>query len=463
MYDCDGREAFVAQWPKLPKTSASSAPDPEPCEHYRVLYEYINVDIAKQAMELLDMRTLVYCGYSYAQILQFFIDRSSLTHDCRRSITVIVRDNARAKRLGLRGRLVQGVLGLPTIPDELKLDHEVPIGFVGVGAFSLPRILRNCLRTGLGHDQVRDYDQANAFFEFVGEKLTEWGLISEFPTVQYNIKERKKFMAEIGAEDAKQQTLAVGFQCAKTDRMAPVLQKLHDEMGEFYHIISVKLPTLVYKVTSLGKRRPLVTTCAYLFLDRERKVTDMLLAAAGNPDYVSVEADGIVLMQKAAELQSLIEQASPSPIVEKPYPRDFKEWLAFSKIERPNLEWKAKSRFPWAEYQRSLTMCNHALQCSHDNKNKKVDIDSRPPPGPLGTPLPAEDVFLDIKMSIHTDFAAVVAVTLESTVLVVGSDVHYFDDVDRLWKKPPRMCFQRLSESASIGSLGTSISIRKTV
>ncbi len=38
-------------------------------------------------------------------------------------------------------------------------------------------------------------------------------------------------------------------------------------------------------------------------------------------------------------------------------------------------------------------------------------------------------------MSIHTDFAAVVAVALESTVLVVGSDVHYFDDVDRLWKK----------------------------
>ena len=124
-------------------------------------------------------------------------------------------------------------------------------------------------------------------------------------------------------------------------------------MTKYYDLVAEKYPERVEIARSWGKSRPHVTVGAYLFMDRERRVTDRMLAAIGNDNFVSIEADGVVPMKRAGDVAPKITAAAGTPIAEKLYPQNFAEWVAFAKKRHPELMWTKCSRIAWREFQAS--------------------------------------------------------------------------------------------------------------
>ena len=257
-YDRHGRAYFESNIPKPAEPRAAPI-----IEIYEVYIELINVGFAKSCQaEFLALRRLKRSSLvSFAQLLQYYIDRARNVKKGIGEITTIQRENKRAAKMGYRGRRTSGVLGMESIPVEVA-DENVPDAHKGRSPFGEGSLVKNCLRTGLG-DAAKDLDQEDAHFHAMLELAAELGI--DTPAVTDSVENREDWYQSIMIEarctrkEAKIMRLAVGYMCGIDDSTPTLLKSLHSDVKMLYHALGARYPERVKLAEAWGKKRPLVT------------------------------------------------------------------------------------------------------------------------------------------------------------------------------------------------------------
>ena len=297
------------------------------------------------------------------------------------------------------------------MPQELKHECDVPVSWRGLSVFGLPGLLRNGMRSGFGKDML-DYDQANAYFEAAWEIVVERSWESRFAVLHKVVFHRADFYADVmrlshyTSKETKTKTLAAAFLQGLDDTAPEPLRALKADMKKLYLALAEESPDRMKKVESWNTARPYVTHGAYLFMDKERCELNKMIAATKK--VMCPEADGVVVLNVTTDDDQAIRASTKRRLVIKPYPQNMKQWQEMAQERYPNLDFKTKARISWDEVRAALK-----------TTTASVEYDGPPKEGP--------------GMSIHTDFALVIAATLEGRVFVTDK-LHFFDEHDCIWK-----------------------------
>ena len=400
LYDAQGRAPFEDVLPKAPKPGAQQAE-----ASYEVCKELINIRFAQQMQELLAMWHMDVTGVPFALVLEYYIRRAERIGGGMGVITVVWRENPKAAELGLQSRRLSGSAGMATLPPELA--HEtVPSQWRGLSAFGLPKILRFGLRCGFG-DRMKDYDQVNAHFVSALDEARHIGVCGA-AVLERLVEDPGAFRAEVQASlgcskaEAKQQVLATGYGQALTEEAPEELKALWADMERVYDAIARVRPEAYKVVKSTWKKdRPKITLGSYVFMHRERMDLDKMAQAAGEST-MCYEADGLVVLDADKQTEEAIRASTGRVLRLEPYPQSMAAWRALASERYLNIDFTAVSRHQW-----------RAVQAAYKETVWAVEAGM---------------------LSIHTDFALVVAAALEGLVILAEGGLHFFSERERVWK-----------------------------
>lgn len=417
-YDMHGRAPFEKD---LPKPPADAGACPEPTTPYVVTRELINVRFAKQLQELVAMRNMDINGTPFALVLQYYIDRAQDVRNGVGTITVIWRENVKAAQLGLKGRRISGILGMPKYPEELKHEpSDVPQQWRGLSAFGLPKVLRLGLRGGFG-GRMQDIDQVNAHFVAALEEAREIGMHpKDVETLAELVRDRTAFRAKVQdglrccKREAKKQVLATGYLQRLGEDAPTELKNLRDDMKRVYDAIAMAHPEAYAAVKQWGDRdRPKVTLGSYRFMHRERGELDKMTEAAG-ASAMCFESDGLVTLDATRDQLRNVRCATTRELHAEPYPETVEQWRATARERYPNADFTTVSKFPWRDVMQAYASTYRAVFDGMDTDDEEeADMGG---------------------LMAHTDFALVVAACLEGRVRLDEGRLHYFDEYAHLWK-----------------------------
>ena len=152
----------------------------------------------------------------------------------------------------------------------------------------MPRVLRYALRGCLGQ-RLLDYDQCNAHFSSMWDIIVGWGAQGAFDRLRDAIVNKADYLHDLGfvAEDAqthrlaKQQYLAIGYQCGRKPEWTPRVEAFWCNVRNFYREVEARYPEMcAIARDQWHKERPAVTIGSYLMCHGERVELDKMDAAA---------------------------------------------------------------------------------------------------------------------------------------------------------------------------------------
>ena len=189
-----------------------------------------------------------------------------------------------------------------------------------------------------------------------------------------------------------------------------VLAELDDAVKRFYVIVEKKFPDKVAIAARWGKKRPVISTGAYLLMDCERAKLDKMMDSAAD-SVMSPEADGMVTFDATTE-QIHAVSTGPVDVARKLYPQSFDDVLRFAKTRYPGINWNEKSKYDSNDILEARRCVKHDL-AARDDEDEKV------------TPI-----------SGHTDYALIVAAGLEGQ-LILDHTTLYIATSTGLWDVKP--------------------------
>ena len=354
---------------------------------------------ASAFQEVVTCRTMRVGQKSWAYVLDAFMARASNVVNGVGEIVVIWREGKRTTELGMPSRRFSGITGMDPTPPEVEVElTKVPPCFAGLSAFALPRVLRFALRGGLGGRLV-DLDQVNSHLTHALALAGRCGL--DLPAVRLNVRARARSLELAGGsrEEAKLLLLRAAYG-GNVDGAPQHVRDVGAECRTLATTLARLMPEKLAVVATWGTRDPATTLLSYTLAHEERRVLDLMCAAAA-PAVASLEHDGVVLdLRRVPEAEHLVRRACPVELAVKPYPQSL-EHLQQAATERyPEQRWtRLSQQWPWRVIRRAREQAEAVLSPAEGEK-------------PITT---------------HLDFARVVAAELEGVVFLYDNTLTRFN------------------------------------
>ena len=383
----------------------------------------VNPAMIKAWTNKLAMRELCHGAFSFAELLQAQLDRSTKVKGRPGLWTADAFSEAkRPLQLGIQGALeVRHNSILPSIVKQ----NAGPLS--GLSVFAMPKLIRYITRSGIKGVKIQDI--TNSHYRMVYIVAEQHGLLRLVPAL----------FRVVTGRDAVFQHIAESYQCMQLsrDEIKTLLLKIlfggnylssvNGAQNDFLNALSLEVcalakavgkifPAIVSQMVVWGKSNPEVSCLSYVAANMQRQKVDGMKANVPEDFLCSEERDGFVHFDP--ENQHRVE--SDVPFTTESYP-DAEQILNMAKEKYPSMDFSAQSEVSMRDYVASRRCCLESLESGYTGNT--------------------------------TDFGNVIAFRLEPRVFINDNDtMEYYEDSEQhhgRWKVTKKeKAMKRLVRSA---------------